>query len=192
MNTVAGASSSREGTETRSQQLSWGHMLEDQGRVAEELRHILLRNGPLWPKHELSGATVGVAAAIQIDGGLGLWAADPPASPGPYRVLRADSKPVYEATDQTRAAAVAAALNEITWSQVKKARKFDIEHLAFLGDLADSRSLGWMPPQEAKELRRIANDVAPNIERILEGHASNRQRALPQNLRRAADRIEGR
>lgn len=165
-------------------------MLEHQGRLVEELRQILLRDVALWPKGDLAAATTGVAAAIQVDGGLGLWAADPAESSKPYRVLRADSKPVYEASNPAQAAAVAAALNEITWGQVKKATKFDIDHLAFLSDLADARSVAWIPVQDAKELRRIADDVAPHIERILEGQASQRQAALPLNLRRTADRLE--
>ena len=79
------------------------------------------------------------------------------------------------------------------WNQVqKKPTEFDIDHLAFLADLTDSRSLGWLPSGAAAEIRRIADDVAPQIEKILEGQASLRQRALPANLRRAADRIEAR
>ena len=120
-------------------------MLEDQGKLAGELRQILLRNPSLWPPTDLTAATRGVAAAVQIDGGLGLWASDPAeATNKPYRTLRADSKPVYESPDPVQAAAVAAALNEVTWNQVKKATKFDIDHLAFLADLTDSRSLGWL------------------------------------------------
>ena len=168
-------------------------MLEDQGKLAGELRQILLRNPSLWPPTDLTAATRGVAAAVQIDGGLGLWASDPAeATNKPYRTLRADSKPVYESPDPAQAAAVAAALNEVTWNQVKKATKFDIDHLAFLADLTDSRSLGWLPSGAAADIRRIADDVAPQIDKILEGQASLRQRALPANLRRAADRIEAR
>ena len=167
-------------------------MLEHQGRLAEELRQILLRDAALWPKGDLTGATAGVAAAIQVDGGLGLWASDPAESSRPYRVLRADSKPVYETPNPAQAAAVAAALNEITWGQLKKATKYDVEHLAFLADLTDSRSVPWIPAQDIKEIRRIADDVAPHIDRILEGQASQRQQALPLNLRRTADRLESR
>jgi hypothetical protein len=168
-------------------------MLEDQGKLAGELRQILLRNPSLWPPTDLIAATRGVAAAVQVDGGLGLWASDPAeATNKPYRTLRADSKPVYESPDAAQAAAVAAALNEVTWNQVKKATKFDIDHLAFLADLTDSRSLGWLPSGAAAEIRRIADEVAPQIDKILEGQASLRQRALPANLRRAADRIEAR
>lgn len=167
-------------------------MLEDQGKLASELRQILLRNPSLWPPTDLTAATKGVAAAVQVDGGLGLWASDPAESAKPYRTLRADSKPVYESPDPAQAAAVAAALNEVTWNQVQKATTFDIDHLAFLADLADSRALGWLPPGASREIRRIADDVAPQIDRILDGQVSLRQRALPGNLRRAADRIESR
>ncbi|HSE68678.1 MAG TPA: hypothetical protein VLB12_16925 [Gemmatimonadales bacterium] len=167
-------------------------MLEDQVKLAGELREILLRNPSLWPPVDLTAATRGVAASVQIDGGLGLWASDPTGSTKPYRTRRADSKPVYQSPDPAQAAAVATALNEVTWNQVKKAKNFDIDHLAFLADLADSRSLGWLPAGAAKEIRRIADDIAPHIDRILEGQASLRQRALPVNLRRAADRIDAR
>lgn len=167
-------------------------MLEDQGKLASELRQILQRNPSLWPPTDLTAATRGVAAAVQIDGGLGLWASDPVGSTKPYRTLRADSKPVYESPDPAQAAAVAAALNEVTWNQVKTAKTFDIDHLAFLSDLADSRSLGWLPAGAVGDIRRIADDVAPQIDKILEGQASMRQRALPTNLRRTADRLEAR
>jgi hypothetical protein len=167
-------------------------MLEDQGKLAGELRQILLRNPSLWPPTDLTAATKGVAAAVQRDGGLGLWASDPPESTKPYRTRRADSKPVYASPDPAQSAAVADALNEVTWNQVKKATKFDIDHLAFLSDLADSRALGWLPSGAAGDLRRIADDVAPHIDKILEGQASLRQRALPGNLRRAADRLDAR
>jgi hypothetical protein len=58
-------------------------MLEDQGKLAGELRQILLRNPSLWPPTDLTAATRGVAAAVQIDGGLGLWASDPARRPSP-------------------------------------------------------------------------------------------------------------
>jgi hypothetical protein len=166
--------------------------MQDASRLAEELRRILLQKMPHWPKDDLATATSGVAAGIQVDGGLGIWTADPPEWRGPYRTHRADGKPVYETPNQHQAVLLAQALNEVTWARLKAAKKLDLEHFAFLNDLADWNKQEWLPVKDSVEIRRLADALDSQIHGILEDEASLRQRALPDRLRQVAERLERR
>jgi len=168
-------------------------MLNDQAKLATELKNVLHKRAPNWPAAELAAAAREVAAAVQVDGGLGLWTSDPPEwSFGPYRTLRADSKAVYLTTDQPQAAHVAAALNEITWRLVKAAPTLNLEAIAFLSDLADTTMLPWLELADASDLRRISKDVEVQMGKILEDQPSLRQQSLPERLRRLAEKMDQR